>query len=146
MGNLTPSLAAETEALKEAYAALNRNDIPGFVKVLDTQIERVEPSDSPSGGRFHGIAAVTEHVSRARETWAEGTYEPARFITVGDKVIVFAHVHVRLQHEAEWREGTIADVFIFRNGQAILWRTFSDRQQALQWAGVEAPGANRYEI
>ena len=30
MGKLTPSLAAETEALREAYAALNRNDIPAM--------------------------------------------------------------------------------------------------------------------
>jgi hypothetical protein len=34
MGKLTPSLAAETEALREAYAALNRNDIPATIKVL----------------------------------------------------------------------------------------------------------------
>lgn len=35
MSKLTPSLAAEIEALREAYAALNRNDIPGFVQVFD---------------------------------------------------------------------------------------------------------------
>ena len=35
MGNLTPSLAAETEALRETYAALNRNDIPATVNAFD---------------------------------------------------------------------------------------------------------------
>lgn len=35
MGKLTPSLAAETEALREAYAALNQNDIPATVKAFD---------------------------------------------------------------------------------------------------------------
>ena len=39
MGKLTPSLAAETEALREAYAALNRNEIPASVKAFDSQIE-----------------------------------------------------------------------------------------------------------
>jgi hypothetical protein len=34
MGKLTPPLGAETEALREAYAALNRNDIPAFVQVF----------------------------------------------------------------------------------------------------------------
>jgi hypothetical protein len=140
MGELTPRLAAETEALREAYAALNRNDTPAFVKVLDPQIELIE--DFPAGGTYHGIAAVTEHFSRAREIWAEGSCEPERFIAAGDKVIVFAHVHVRLKHETEWREGSTADVFTFRNGKAVQMRTFVDRKQALEWAGVEASDAN----
>jgi hypothetical protein len=39
MGNVTPPLAVETEALREAYAAFNRNDIPATAKALDPQIE-----------------------------------------------------------------------------------------------------------
>jgi hypothetical protein len=110
--------------------------------VLDPQIERIEPPDFPSGGTYHGVAAVAAHLSRARETWAEGSCEPERFIVAGDKVIVFAHVHVRLKHETEWREGPIADVYTFRNGKAIQMRTFTDRRQALEWAGVKASDAN----
>lgn len=140
MGKRTPPLATETEALKQAYAALNRNDIPGFVRVMDPQIERIE--HFPSGGTYHGIAAVTEHASQARETWAEGSCEPERFVAAGDKVIVFVHVHVRLKHETEWREGRLADIYTFRNGKAIQMRTFADRQQALEWAGVKASDAN----
>jgi ketosteroid isomerase-like protein len=44
---------------------------------------------------------------------------------------MFAHVRVRLKHETEWREGRIADVFTFRNGKAIQFRTFADKRQAL---------------
>ncbi len=47
MSNL--SLTTEIESLKEAYAALNRNDIPGFVKIFDPEIERIEPADFPLG-------------------------------------------------------------------------------------------------
>ena len=61
LSKLTPSLASETEALREAYAALNRNDIPAFVRILDPQIERIEPADFPQGGTYHGLAAVTAH-------------------------------------------------------------------------------------
>jgi hypothetical protein len=52
MGERTPSLAAEIEALREAYAALNRNDVAGFVKDFDPQIERIEPADLPGGGTY----------------------------------------------------------------------------------------------
>lgn len=142
MDKPTPSLSAETEALREAYAALNRNDIPGFVSVFDPQIERIEPSDFPQGGTYHGLEAVKEHVVKGRGTWAEGSCEPEQFIVAGDKVVVLAHVHVRLKDETEWREGRVADVYTFRNGKAIQYRTFFDEQQALEWAGVKAPGAN----
>jgi hypothetical protein len=139
MGNPTPSLAVETEALREAYAALNRNDIPAFVKVCDPQIERIEPADFPQGGTYHGLEAVKAHVSKGRGTWAEGSCEPERFIVAGDRIIVFVHVRVRLKTETELREGRIADVFTFRNAKAVQMRTVADRGQALEWAGVNAP-------
>ena len=136
MGKLTPSLAAETEALREAYAALNRNDIPAMVKAFDPQIEWTEPAEYPGGGTYHGHAGVMAHLSQARGTWAEGGCEPERFIVAGDKIIVFVYVRVRLKHNVELIEGRHAAVYTFRNGKAIQMRTFADRRQALEWAGV----------
>ena len=142
MDKLTPSLAAEAEALREAYAALNRNDIPAFVAIFDSQIERIELAEFPQGGTYHGLEAVKAHVSLHRGNWAEGSCEPQRFIVAGDKVIVLAHVRVRLKHETQWREGSVTDVFTFRSGKATQFRTFADRRQALEWAGVKASDAN----
>ena len=139
---MAPALAAETEALRDAYAALNRNDIPAMVDAFDPQIEWTEPDEFAGGGTQRGRAAVQAHLSWARGTWAEGRCEPERFVVAGDKIVVFVHVRVRLQDEAEWREGRLADVYTFRDGKAIQKRSFADRQQALEWAGVEAPAAD----
>src|SRR5919198_1881947 len=109
MGKLTPSLAAETEALREACAALNRNDIPATVKAFDPQIEWTEPAEYPGGGTYHGHAGVKAHLSHSRGSWAEGSCEPERFIVAGDKIIVFVHVRVRLKHSMEWIEARLAD-------------------------------------
>lgn len=138
MGNATPLGTAEIEGLREAYAALNRNDIPGFVALFDPQIERIEPADPPTDGIYRGLDAVKAHVSRARATWAEGGCEPQRFIVAGDRIIVFVDVRVRLKRETEWREGRATDVYTFRNGKAVQFRTFFDEAQALEWAGVQA--------
>lgn len=146
-----PSPAAETQALRDAYAALNRNDIPGFVQLLDPQIERIEPADFPLSGVYHGLEAVTAHFVKARGSWAEGSCEPERFIVAPpgaageDRVIVIVHVRVRLKHETEWREGRVADAFTFRNGKAVQFRTFVDEQQALEWAGLKATGTPKRE-
>ncbi|MEK7856496.1 MAG: nuclear transport factor 2 family protein [Acidobacteriota bacterium] len=134
---MNASLETETEGLRQAYAALNRGDIDGFVKDFDPQIERVEFEGSPMAGAFHGIDDVKAHVAQGRSTWAEGTWEPQRFIVSGDKVVVFCHVRVRLKDQTDWLEGRTTDVFIFREGKVIQFRTFADEQQALEWAGAE---------
>ncbi len=142
MGNPTPSLAAETELLKQTYAALNCNDMPAFISALDPQIEWTEPTEyGPTAGTYRGLAAVTAHLSEARGRWAEGSCEPERFIVAGDKIIVFVYVRVRLKHETEWREGRLADVYTFRNGKAVHFRSFLDRPQALEWAGANSSHA-----
>ncbi len=138
MSEQTPALAAETQALKEAYAALNRNDVAGFTRIFDAQIERVELPGLPSVGTYRGLEEVTAHVAKGRGTWAEGACEPERFVVAGDRIIVLAQVRVRLKNETQWLEGRVADVFTFRNGKAIQYYTFGDDRQALEWAGVKS--------
>ncbi len=138
MDTLTPAPADQAESLRQAYGGLNRNDIPAFIKNFDSQVVWTEPSEFPGGGTYRGLAAVTAHFTKSRADWAEGTCEPQRFIAAGDKIIVFAHVHVRLKYESEFREGDIADVYTFRDGRVVAARVFAERQEALDWAGVGA--------
>jgi ketosteroid isomerase-like protein len=137
MNDLTQPLAAETEALAEAYAALNRNDVDGFVKDFHSDIVRIEFEGSPMAGTYRGFAAVREHVAQGRGTWAEGACEPDRFVVAGDKVVVLTTVHVRLKDRTDWIDGRTGDVFTFRNGKVIEFRTFGEPEQALAWAEAE---------
>jgi ketosteroid isomerase-like protein len=63
-------------------------------------------------------------------------------VTAGDKVIVMLHVQVRLKDHSDWIDAHIADVFTFRDGRATQFRTFSDEEQALKWAGVNPSDTN----
>ena len=126
----------EIETLKQVYAALNRNDADAFVRDFDPRIVRIEFEGSPMAGAFQGIDAVKTHVAQGRSTWAEGTCEPEQFTVVGDKIVVSTHVHVRLKDQTDWLEGRTGDVFTFRDGKVIEFRTFADACQALEWAGV----------
>ena len=136
MDDLSTDLAAETEALRQAYAALNRGDVEGFVKDFDQQIVRIEFEGTPTGGTYRGIEAVTAHVAQGRSTWAEGSCEPVRFVTADDKVVVTCHIRVRLKGQTEWLEGSTGDVFTFRDGKVIEFRTFADEHEALDHAGA----------
>lgn len=137
MSEPTTPLAAETEVLRKAYAALNRNDIPAMVRAFDPQVEWIQPAEYPRGGTYRGHAAVKAHLSQSRASWAEGSCEPERFIVAADKIVVFVHVRVRLEHETEWREAHLADVYTFRDGKVTQIRSFADRQRALEWAGAD---------
>ena len=137
MDNLTRHLGAEAESIRQAYAALNRNDIDGFVKDFDPEIERIEPPDFPSGGTYHGLEAVKAHITKGRSTWAEGSCEPTGFVTAGDKVVVLLQIHVRLNGRTDWSDGRIADVFTFRNGKVVQFRTFGEESEAMEFAGVD---------
>ena len=141
MGEQTPSLAAEIEAVKETYAAINRNDIPAAVNAFDPQMEWIEPPNYPGAGTYRGHAEVMANISKGRNTWAEGSCELERFIVAGDKIVVFVHARVRLKDRTEWIDGRFADVYTFRNGKAIQMRSFGERQEALEWAGAKASDA-----
>jgi ketosteroid isomerase-like protein len=138
MDKPTVAMAGEIEGLRAAYAALNRGDVAGFVAGFDPGVVRVEFLGSPMGGTYRGLAEVTAHVARGRGAWAEGGCEPERFVVAGDRVIVAVRVRVRLKSETAWREGRTADVYTFRDGKVVEFRTFIDEQQALAWAGVQA--------
>lgn len=138
MTGQSASLAAEIEAVKAYYAAINRNDIAAAMTFFDPQAEYVEPPGYPGAGAHRGHAAVMANLSSGRNSWAEGTCEPERFIVAGDKIVTFVHVRVRLKDRTDWIDARFADVYTFRNGKAIHGRTFAERQEALEWAGAGA--------
>jgi uncharacterized protein len=125
-------MSIETEALKEFFAAINRNDMQAIVKDFDPQIVRIEPEGFPTAGTYRGITEVQEHVTKGRGTWAEGTCEPERFLVNGDKVVVYLHALVRLKDSPDWIDGRFADGFVFRNGKIIQYLSFGERAEALK--------------
>ncbi len=127
----------EIEVLKQFFAAINRNDLQGITKYFDPQIVRIEPEGFPTAGTYRGIAEVQKHITKGRGTWAEGACEPEKFLTHGDKVVVYLHVWVRLKDSLDWVDGRFADGFVFRDGKITQYLTFGERLDALKWAGIE---------
>ena len=44
--------------------------------------------------------------------------------------------HVKLASNNEWVGGRFADGFVVRDGKIIEYRTFWEREKALEWAGI----------
>jgi ketosteroid isomerase-like protein len=126
---------SNVEALKHFYDAINRNDMQAIIRDFDPDIVRVEPEGFPTAGTWQGIAEVQEHVRKGRGSWAEGTCEPEEFLMSGDKVVVYLNARVRMKGATQWTGGRFADGFVFRNGRIVEYRSFGEREEALEWAG-----------
>ena len=126
-----------TEALEQFFDAINRNDMQTITQDFDADILRIEPEGYPTAGTYRGIAEVQAHIMKGRGTWAEGTCKPEKFLMNGDKVVVYLHAWVRLKDATEWIGGRFADGFVFRGGKIVEYRTFWERAQALEWAGIK---------
>ena len=129
-------MSTEVESLKQFFAAVNRNDMEALTRDFDPEIVRIEPEGFPTAGTYRGIVEVREHVRKGRGTWAEGTCEPERFLVNGDRVVVYLYAWVRLKGATDWTGGRFADGFVFRHGKITEYRTFSERADALKWAGI----------
>src|SRR3954470_8042346 len=101
---MTP-MSTASEALEQFFAAINRNDMQAITRDFDPQIVRIEPDGFPTAGTYRGIDEVRANVTKGRGTWAEGSCDPEKFLENGDRVVVYLHVHVRLNGATEWIGG-----------------------------------------
>lgn len=126
--------------LRAAYGAFNRGDIDAAVRVLDPQVEWVEPEEFPHGGAYHGIEGAKRYLAQSRAAAAQVISEPDQFVPVGDRVVVFVHARVLPRGTAEWQDINLADVYTFRDGKVIKMRAFANRQDALRWVSRSDSG------
>jgi ketosteroid isomerase-like protein len=129
----------QVEALKQFFDAINRNDMDAMTRDFAPDIVRVEPEGFPTAGTCRGIAQVREHVRAGRGTWAEGSCTPEAFFVSGEKVVVYLYAWVRLNDASDWTGGRFADGFVFCEDRITEYRSFGDRQDALEWAGRSRP-------
>jgi ketosteroid isomerase-like protein len=55
----------------------------------------------------------------------------------GDKVVVYLHAWVRLKGVVDRTGGRFANGVVFRNGKITEYRSFAERMQALDRAGIQ---------
>lgn len=130
---------SEIELLQRYYEALNQKDFAALSETFDPEIEWLEPSESPEGGRWQGREAVVSHFEEGVSKWAEGTCVSERLIAAGDRIVSFEKVNVRLKGQEDWISGQLAAVFVVRGGLIAQGRIFWERSDALTWVGLESP-------
>ncbi len=121
---------ANTQVVKDTYAAFGRGDIQSILDVLsdDVEWEAVIGAGSriPVGGLRRGRNEVATFFQTLGETLEFPTFEPREFIAQGDKVVALGHYHGAVKGTGRSFETEWAMVFTLKNGKIARFREYTD--------------------
>ena len=135
--------AANTQLIKEAYAAFQRGDIAAILNSCDDNVEwqGVIGTEGvlPQSGLRRGKAQVGEFFKQVADTTDFKSFEPKEFIAQGDKVVVLGSYSAIMKPSEQRYASDWVMVFTVRNGKVTGFREFSDSAQLVRaYKGVAA--------
>jgi ketosteroid isomerase-like protein len=126
------------DLLRRCHEAFNERDIEGFLELLHPEVEWVPIMARLEGAVYRGREQLRSWISELDRDWAEFRTEPREFRDRGDVVVAFGTWHARGR-----ASGLILDsqpaawVAHIRDGKVARQETFTDRDQALEAAGLK---------
>jgi len=126
------------QVVRDGYDAWNRRDFDAAVEIADPEIEwtMVGATRFPgTQGTYHGHDGVREFWRVFIEPWDEFRIEIEGTRATGDLVIAFVRFYAKAREGLEL-EAPFVHVGEFRSGKMIRFRSFDDRAEALEAAGL----------
>jgi ketosteroid isomerase-like protein len=124
---------AVVRRLMDAY---QRDDLKAQLAALDPDVELVEWPAGPDPATYRGHAGIV----RARESWSEAwealSWEINEMIDGGDRVFVAVQMKAKGRGSSIEVDAETYAVFTLRDGIVTKGQFFTERQQALEAAGL----------
>ena len=124
------------EIVRSFYDAWARDEFPGPVELMDSEIEYVNPAGAVEPGTRRGLAAFTRAVEKIFEGWETWQMEPEQFEDVGDHVAVVLRYRARGRGSGVEVEGRESALWTLRNGKVARYAWFHEPADALEAAGL----------
>ena len=124
------------EIVRSFYRAWARDDLPGPVELMDSEIEYVNPVRAVEPGTRRGLTAFKAAVEGAFEGWETWQIELEKLTVVGDQVAVV------VRYRARWRESGVevevreSALWTLRAGKVWRYAWFHEPGDALEAAGL----------
>ncbi|MEK6251884.1 MAG: nuclear transport factor 2 family protein [Actinomycetota bacterium] len=125
------------ELVRSGYRAFAEGNIETVLSLLDPDItlEEREPTlNTPS--TYHGHQGLLDMVARVNEGLEDVKYAPERFVDVGDQVLVEVRRKGRGSLSGVPVERWQFHIWDIAEGRLVGFRTYADRQEALEAAGL----------
>ena len=126
------------DVVRGANEAFLAGDLEKALDALDSQIEWHATVGGIDEGRvYHGRDQVVQAFVEYFETWERIEMRADDYIDAGgDEVVVFHHEVAKGRQSGVVVETDTGTVNTIRNGRIVRVRSFMDRKQALQAAGL----------
>ena len=122
----------------EAFNRTFNEGTPDFYETLDPEVEWVAMSALLEGTRYHGHDGVRQWMKDMKRDWTTYETKPERFLDLGDDRVLALGTW-----RARGRGGDVpldfpqaAWLLQYRKGKLIRLQTFTDREKALEAAGL----------
>jgi ketosteroid isomerase-like protein len=127
------------ETYKRAVAAINRRDVEALLEALDRDVEW-HPGllSSLLGGAtvYRGHDGVRDLMRDLYAAFTEFHVEVSEIRALDDRIVEIGRIRGRGTESGADAESPSANLVQFKEGKAILVRTYLDPQQALEAAGL----------
>ncbi len=123
--------------IKQELDAVNRMDADGMIAAIHPDYEFVPIMAALEGHVYRGADGVRQWIGEMQAHWEYFECWPERFYDLGDRVLAFGHWRARGRVSGVVVDGQPATWLAWvQDGQLRRWRTYTDRDEGLQAAGV----------
>jgi ketosteroid isomerase-like protein len=138
-------MTGNVATLEAVYAAINRSDVEGILRLQAEDVEWRGPLPFPDlSGTHHGHDGVRAYAKRIHDAWEEFSVIPERFLDLGDRVLVLTRERGRGRRSGiEVHSQPTAHLWTLRNGVVVSFEVFWEREEGLQAVGVKPRAARR---
>jgi uncharacterized protein len=119
-------------AVKKAYEAFKRGDIPSVLSIMTDDIEWTTPGEKeqiPLVGQIKGRPAVAKFFEALAANEEVLAFEPHEFIVDRNMVTAGVYYRARVKSTGRTYEGETVHVFRFRNGKVASFKEYLDTVQ-----------------
>jgi ketosteroid isomerase-like protein len=123
--------------VRQAYERFNAGDVEGFMELCAPDFEFQDLPSLPGSGVFEGHEGFRAWWAQLADAFDQLRFQPEGFVeATGDRVLAENHATGLGKGSRANVEMSMYNVWTLRDGRVISLRTYEDRTQALEAAGL----------
>jgi ketosteroid isomerase-like protein len=134
---------SKVEIVKRFVDAFNRVDVDAVVADLDLDVELHEWPTAPGARSYRGPDGVRQALETWFEVWEWMRVEITELVENGDRVLVSMHQKAKGRGSEIEVEIDSYNVYTFDDGKVTRMELFTEREPALEAAGLKAETAEQ---
>jgi ketosteroid isomerase-like protein len=125
------------DTMRRLLAALTRRDTDAMLELWDPEAEFMPIMAALEGTVYRGREGLKMWLDEMEDHWEFFEAHPQEFLDLGDRVLALGHWNARGRASGvEMREQPASWVAQVQDRRIVFWRTYTDRDEALQAVGL----------